>query len=83
MANYYCKNCGEKFQSIRNLTSLPCRRSPFGTYKGKHELYEGTEKDFYTCKYCGDKFPTISALTSAMCRNSPEGRYKGRHIPSL
>ena len=51
MANYYCMNCGTKATSVSSLTSLSCIRHPSG--KGKHQLYEGSEKSKYTCKYCG------------------------------
>ena len=39
MANYYCKNCGKSFTSIKYLTREKCIRNPLGTYKGYHELY--------------------------------------------
>lgn len=47
MANYYCKNCGKSFTSIKYLTLEKCIRNPLGTYKGYHEIYEGSEKDQY------------------------------------
>lgn len=50
---YYCEYCGHRFPSVRLLTSAPCVRHPDGPNKGRHKLYEGTEKSEYTCKYCG------------------------------
>ena len=44
MANYYCKNCGKSFTSIKYLTREKCIRNPLGTYKGYHELYICCEK---------------------------------------
>ena len=80
MANYYCKNCGDKFSSISSLTSSDCRSHPNGRYKGKHTVFEGKESSQYQCKNCGDKFSSISSLTSSDCRSHPDGRYKGKHI---
>lgn len=48
MANYYCKNCGEKFSSVSALTINKCIKHPAGPGKGPHELYEGSEKSQYT-----------------------------------
>lgn len=46
----YCEYCGKKFASVRQLTSATCVRHPDGPNKGRHKLYEGTEKSEYTCK---------------------------------
>jgi DNA-directed RNA polymerase subunit RPC12/RpoP len=83
MANIYCEYCGDRFSSVSSLTASDCRRHPNGTYKGKHKLYEGTEKSKYTCKYCGDQFNSISSLTASDCRRHPNGTYKGKHAPAL
>lgn len=83
MANFYCEYCGDKFSSVSSLTSNSCRRHPSGSFKGKHKLYEGSEKTKYTCKYCGDTFSTISSMTSNSCRRHPEGSFKGHHSPAL
>lgn len=83
MANYYCKYCGRKFSSIRSLTSESCARHPDGSNKGKHVLYEGSEKSEYFCTYCGRKFSSLRSLTSETCSRHPDGRSKGRHNPAL
>ena len=83
MANYYCKYCGRKFTSVASLTNGLCSRHPDGPNKGKHALYEGSEKSQYTCKYCGQKFSTISSLTNGLCSRHPDGPNKGRHSPAL
>lgn len=83
MADYYCKNCGTKYSSVRSLTGASCSRHPAGAHKGKHELYEGGEKSSYTCKYCGVSYRTISLLTGASCAKHPAGAHKGRHSPAL
>lgn len=83
MANYYCKNCGEKFSSVTSLISHGCPRHPNGAFKGKHELYEGCEKSNYTCKYCGKIFPSIVSMTSHGCPRHPNGAFKGKHSPAL
>ncbi|MDD5973347.1 MAG: C2H2-type zinc finger protein [Spirochaetales bacterium] len=83
MANYYCKNCGKSFTSIKYLTREKCIRNPLGTYKGYHELYEGSEKDQYFCKYCGKSFKSIKAMTVESCIKHPNGNYKGKHSPAL
>jgi DNA-directed RNA polymerase subunit RPC12/RpoP len=81
--NYYCEYCGQKYTSVSALTSNRCYRHPDGTYKGKHKLYEGSEKKKYTCKHCGQTAATISALTSSRCPRHPKGNYKGQHAPAL
>ena len=83
MANYYCEYCGTKYSSISMLTSGLCRNHPNGSMKGRHKLYEGSEKSQYVCKYCGTKSPNISHLTGGLCRNHPSGSMKGRHSPAL
>ncbi len=83
MANFYCEYCGDKFSSISNLTSLLCARHPNGPCKGKHKLYEGSEKPQYFCKYCGTSFSSIRSMTSLGCPRHPDGPLKGRHAPTL
>lgn len=83
MANYYCEYCGDKFSSVSQLTSHKCGRHPDGNNKGRHKLYEGSEKTEYVCKYCGEKFRTISSMTSQKCWKHPDGRNNGRHAPAL
>lgn len=83
MANYYCKNCGNKFSSIQNLTGNFCNRHPLGAGKGKHELYEGSEKSKYECKYCGTSFSSLINLTGNFCNRHPSGAGKGKHSPAL
>ena len=83
MTNYYCKYCGTKYASVQSLTSASCLRHPDGANKGKHALYEGTEKSQYTCKYCGTKYSSIQSLTSASCLRHPDGANKGKHAPAL
>lgn len=77
--NYYCKHCGTKYPSIRQLTSSNCHHHPDG--KGKHELYEGSEKSSYQCKFCGSSYRTLYDLTAQNCHRHPNG--KGRHSPAL
>lgn len=81
--NFYCEYCGHKFPSVRLLTSGTCPRHPDGANKGRHKLYEGTEKREYTCKYCGHKFSSILLMTSGTCANNPKGAHKGSHAPAL
>ena len=81
MANFYCEYCGSKYSSISSLTSFSCSRHPDGCNKGKHKLYEGSEKSQYFCKYCGSKYSSISSLTSGNCSRHPNG--KGKHAPAL
>ena len=83
MANYYCKHCGQRFSSVASLTAQNCIRHPNGPGKGKHELYEGSEKSQYTCKYCGQKFSSINSLTAQNCIRHPNGPGKGKHSPAL
>lgn len=81
--NCYCEYCGKKFPDVRQLTSATCPRHPDGSNKGRHKLYEGTEKQEYTCKYCGKKFPSIMVMTGGPCVNHPKGSNKGPHAPAL
>ena len=83
MANYYCEYCGAKFPSIASLTAQGCFRHPDGAHKGKHKLYEGSEKSQYVCKYCGEKFSSIASLTGQNCFRHPAGAHKGKHAPAL
>ena len=83
MANFYCEYCGFKTTSVSNLTSGSCMKHPNGALKGKHSLYEGSEKSQYTCKFCGGKASTISNLTNGNCMKHPHGALKGHHAPTL
>lgn len=83
MANYYCVYCGQKYLSVSSLTSGICSRHPNGMNKGKHALYEGSEKAKYTCKYCGQQYNSISSLTAGTCSRHPDGMNKGKHSPAL
>lgn len=83
MSNFYCEYCGFKAVSVMSLTSLNCMRHPFGVGKGKHKLYEGSEKSKYTCKYCGFQSGSIQSLTGLSCLRHPNGAGKGKHVPAL
>ena len=83
MANFYCEYCGTKYPSVSALTNGSCSRHPNGANKGKHKLYEGSEKPKYTCKYCGTSYSSISALTNGSCFRHPNGANKGKHAPAL
>ena len=83
MANFYCEYCGAKASSVSSLTSMSCVRHPNGSHKGKHKLYEGSEKSKYTCKYCGTSSSSINSLTSTSCSRHPNGSHKGKHAPTL
>jgi len=83
MANFYCEYCGTKYSSVSSLTGSPCHRHPDGVNKGKHKLYEGSEKPKYTCKYCGNGSSSILSLTSSPCHRHPNGINKGKHSPAL
>jgi predicted nucleic acid-binding Zn ribbon protein len=83
MPAYYCKHCGHKTASVSTLTSGSCLRHPSGANKGKHALYEGSEKSKYTCKNCGRDAPSLSTLTSGTCLRHPDGANQGKHQPAL
>ena len=83
MANYYCEYCGTKYDSVRTLTTLSCYRHPDGANRGKHKLYEGSEKAEYTCKYCGHQYQDLVTLTTLSCFRHPNGANKGKHSPAL
>lgn len=70
--NYYCKYCGTKNSSISALTSNACSMNPS---KGKHALYEGSEKAQYSCKLCGTKNSSMSALVHNHCSRNSNGKY--------
>jgi len=82
MAYFYCEYCGAKYTSVSSLTAVSCTRHPNGPGKGKHKLYEGSEKTRYTCKYCGQSYSSISALTGTSCTRHPNGSGKGKHAPA-
>ena len=83
MDKYYCEYCGQSFSSVRLLAAASCPRHPNGCGKGKHKLYEGSEKPKYTCKYCGQQFSSLRILTAASCHRHPNGVGKGKHAPAL
>lgn len=83
MSNFYCEYCGTKSSNVSTLTGGSCSRHPNGSFKGKHKLYEGSEKSQYTCKYCGTKSSNLSTLTGGSCARHPEGSFKGKHSPAL
>jgi len=83
MANFYCEYCGQKFSNVRSLTAANCHRHPNGSNKGKHKLYEGSEKSQYVCKYCGRSSRNLTSLTAANCHRHPDGANKGKHAPAL
>jgi len=81
--NYYCKYCGFKSSNIGSLTASVCPRHPTDRIKGRHVLYEGTEKSKYECKYCGAKASTIAGLIVSVCPRHPTDQMKGRHEPAI
>lgn len=83
MSNFYCEYCGTKSSSISSLTAGSCSRHPAGSNKGKHKLYEGSEKSKYSCKTCGTTSSSISSLTAGSCSRHPLGSNKGKHSPAL
>ena len=83
MANYYCKYCGMMFHGVAQMTAYNCPRHPNGSNRGRHELYEGSEKSGYTCKFCGRIFPSIRIMTAYTCPRHPDGTNRGKHSPSL
>ena len=83
MGKYYCEYCGESYADIRSFTFYSCYRHPNGPNKGKHKLYEGTEKSVYTCKYCGQQYRDLKTLTFYSCFRHPNGPNKGKHAPAL
>jgi DNA-directed RNA polymerase subunit RPC12/RpoP len=72
MANYYCEYCGTKYSSVTLLTGSSCHRHPNGPNKGKHKLYEGSEKRTYTCKYCGTAYSSLTSLTGSCLPSSSQ-----------
>ena len=80
---FYCKYCGLKAASVASLTASRCIRHPDGPHKGRHALYEGSEKEKYTCKYCGKQFSNIASLTASRCIRRTVGPDKGNHVPAL
>jgi hypothetical protein len=83
MANFYCEYCGGKYSSVSTLVNGTCSRHPNGCGKGKHKLYEGSEKPKYTCKYCGRQESSIATLINGTCPRHPNGCGKGKHAPAL
>lgn len=83
MANYYCGYCGVSRTSVDGLTRDSCPRHPNGGNKGKHKLYEGSEKSQYICKYCGTIRSRIDTLTTDSCPRHPNEANKGKHAPAL
>lgn len=80
---YCCKYCGHKAASVGSLTGSACMRHPAGLGKGRHALYEGSQKDVYVCKWCGHRAGDVASLTSSKCRRHPDGPGAGWHEPAL
>lgn len=80
---FCCKYCGHKAASVGSLTGSACMRHPEGPGRGRHAVYEGSEKCIYVCKWCGRKAGDIASLTSSQCQRHPDGPGKGRHEPAL
>ena len=83
MSKYYCEYCGHEAIGVSVLVGQPCVKHIDGPNKGKHKLYEGSEKSQYTCKYCGKQASSIKNLVSQPCQKHPDGANKGRHAPAL
>ena len=83
MSNFNCKYCGTKYSDLSSLTANSCTRHPLGPNKGKHALYEGSEKSKYQCKFCGTAYSTLATLTSNSCSRHPLGANKGKHEAAL
>lgn len=83
MANFYCEYCGARADSVQRLVIVPCPKHPLGFCKGKHKLYEGSEKSQYICKYCGKTDSSIQRLVLVPCPKHPNGFCKGKHAPAL
>jgi len=81
MGKVYCEYCGTSYSSISSLTAGNCPRHP--DRRGRHKLYEGSEKAKYMCKYCGTSYSSISSLTAGNCPRHPAGPSKGRHSPAM
>lgn len=82
MGKFYCEYCGTDRSSVASLTASSCHRHPLGPNKGRHKLYEGSEKSKYTCKYCGTDRSSLSSLTASSCHRHPDGANKGKHSPA-
>ena len=83
MANFYCEYCGYKYPTVQSLVAQLCIRHPAGINKGRHKLYEGSEKSQYTCKFCGKTFRDIQSMVAQKCMRHPDGINKGHHAPAL
>jgi len=73
---YHYEYCGIMHAQISNLVATPCFRHPDGPNKGKHKLYEGTEKAHCNCIYCGTSTSSIANLTSIPCFRHPKDSKK-------
>ena len=83
MEVFYCKYCGQQYNSVRTMTGMRCLRHPDGPNKGNHAPYEGTDKSRYTCRYCGQQYSSIRTMTDMKCLRHPNGPNKGNHEPAL
>jgi hypothetical protein len=72
-----------KAAGISGLTAATCFRHPAGAGKGKHVLYQGSEKAKYECQHCGISNASLMNLTAASCPRHPLGPNKGKHEPAL
>ena len=72
--HYYCEYCGKKFPDVRQLTSATCPRHPDGSNKGRHKLYEGSEKQEIT-RFIGiGNNPAVAIKTVKPEGSTPDGK---------
>lgn len=76
MTKYNCEYCETASSSISTLVASPFHRYPLGINKGKHRLYEKSEKSKYDSKYYGTSLFSLQSLTASPCYRHPNGANK-------
>jgi len=81
MTKFYCKWCGDSFDTIEELENSHCLKNP----EGKHEIYNGYDGGVgqWTCEFCKStsREITLAMFTDRKCLEGGEQSPSNYHIP--
>lgn len=78
--NYvYCRFCGEKFGSVKDLESNRCSKREHEN----HVLFDSPLQKSYSCKYCGERKSQLKYLVNESCSKSPSKYHVVKEEPDL
>ena len=78
--NYvYCRFCGEKFGSVKDLESNRCSKREHEN----HVLFDSPLQKSYSCMYCGERKSQLKYLVNENCSKSPSKYHVVLEEPDL